>query len=202
MENIFKKVKQFVEKLFGKFESNHLLGLLGLIFVVLVVSNYSGQKGLTLDNFGNNDQAKEIANENTVAEQGEGTPSSSIPQPAQPLGTNEGPSIVSGIGSPASGLPPSCTRTQVTDPADLLPSDQNSAWAKLNPTGTGDLNNINLLKSGYHIGIDTIGNSLRNANLQVRSEPPNPQNPPGPWNQSTISPDLQRVPLEIGCGSQ
>ena len=66
----------------------------------------------------------------------------------------------------------------------------------------GKLSNINLLKSGYHIGIDTVGQSLRNANLQMRSEPPNPQLNTGPWNQTTITPDFQRVPLEIGSGSQ
>ena len=63
-------------------------------------------------------------------------------------------------------------------------------------------NNVNLLKAGYHIGIDTVGSSLRNANLQVRSEPPNPQISVGPWNNSTIEGDPFRRPLEIGCGSQ
>ena len=197
MENIFKKLKQFVEKLFGKFESNHLLGLLGLIFVVLVISNYSGKKGLTLDNMDNL-----VDKEAQEADVGESAPAVSQVMPANPEGENEVYSAVSGIGSPAAGLAPSCTRKPVADPADLLPKDQNNEWAKLNPTGNGDLNNVNLLKSGYHIGIDTIGNSLRNANLQVRSEPPNPTNSVSPWMNTTISPDLQRVPLEIGCGSQ
>ena len=62
--------------------------------------------------------------------------------------------------------------------------------------------NVNFLKAGYHVGINTVGTSLRNANLQVRSEPPNPQNQVSPWLNSTISPDLMRVPLEIGCGPQ
>jgi hypothetical protein len=43
---------------------------------------------------------------------------------------------------------------------------------------------------------------LRNANLQIRSEPPNPQMTVGPWNQSTIEPDFMRPPLEIGSGPQ
>ena len=68
----------------------------------------------------------------------------------------------------------------------------------MNPSGKGELANINLLRAGYHIGIDTIGESLRNANLQIRSEPPNPQIYVGPWNQSTITPDFMRPPLEIG----
>ena len=85
---------------------------------------------------------------------------------------------------------------------DLLPSDQNSKWSDLNPTGGGELVGINLLQAGYHIGIDTIGQTLRNANLQERSEPPNPQISTGPWNQSTIEPDYGRVPLELGQGTR
>ena len=101
------------------------------------------------------------------------------------------------------GLPPSCSPNNSNqNPADLLPKDTNSQWAQLNPAGKGDLANINLLKAGYHIGIDTIGQTLRNANLQIRSEPPNPQVNVGPWNASTITPDFMRPSLELGQGGQ
>jgi hypothetical protein len=93
-------------------------------------------------------------------------------------------------------------QTSGSSSSDLLPIDGNNQWSQLSPAGAGELQGINLLKSGYHIGIDTIGQTLRNANLQIRSEPPNPQINVGPWNQSTISPDLMRVPLELGAGSQ
>jgi hypothetical protein len=56
----------------------------------------------------------------------------------------------------------------------------------------------NFLEAGYHVGINTVGQSNRNANLQLRSEPPNPQMSVSPWMQSTIEPDLARKPLEIG----
>jgi hypothetical protein len=59
-----------------------------------------------------------------------------------------------------------------------------------------------LLQAGYHIGLDTIGQTLRNANLQLRSDPIIPKQEVGPWNHSTIEPDLGRVPLEIGVGMQ
>lgn len=85
----------------------------------------------------------------------------------------------------------SCSASQPLSAQELLPSGQ-----------AGDLSNVNFLKAGYHVGINTVGTSLRNANLQVRSEPPNPQNQVSPWLNSTISPDLMRVPLEIGCGPQ
>lgn len=118
------------------------------------------------------------------------------PQPAQELG-NESYSSVSSSGAETLG-PDSSSQ----NPADLLPKDTNSQWAQLNPAGKGDLANVNLLKAGYHIGIDTVGQTLRNANLQIRSEPPNPQVNVGPWNMSTIQHDFMRPSLEIGQGSQ
>lgn len=82
---------------------------------------------------------------------------------------------------------------------DLLPKDAaDSKWARLNPSGTGDIHDQNYLTAGYHIGVNTVGQSLRNANLQLRSEIPNPQTPVGPWMISTIEPDLRQNTLEIG----
>jgi hypothetical protein len=129
--------------------------------------------------------------------------SPSGPQPAQESGNEVFSSVGNSMQSSGMGLPPSCNSNNSNqNPADLLPKDTNSQWAQLNPAGKGDLANINLLKAGYHIGIDTVGQTLRNANLQIRSEPPNPQVNVGPWMQSTIEPDFLRVPLELGQGGQ
>ena len=82
--------------------------------------------------------------------------------------------------------------------AELLPQDNSSLWAQVNPSGEGSLKDRNFLQSGYHIGINTVGQTLRNANLQLRSEPPCPQVKVSPWIQSTIEPDLGRKPFEVG----
>lgn len=83
--------------------------------------------------------------------------------------------------------------------SDLLPQDSaNSKWAQINPAGSGMLGDQNFLTAGYHVGINTIGQSLRNANLQLRSEPPNPQVAVSPWGISTIEPDVRAVSFEIG----
>jgi hypothetical protein len=50
----------------------------------------------------------------------------------------------------------------------------------------------------HHIGVNTVGQTLRNANRQLRSEPPNPQVKVSPFLQTTIGPDTNRKPLEIG----
>lgn len=92
--------------------------------------------------------------------------------------------------------PQGCYPRQQLNPMELLPSDQNSQWAAANPVGSGDIQGKNFLSAGALIGINTVGQSLRNANLQLRAEPPNPQVAVGPWQQSTIEPDLQRRPLE------
>jgi hypothetical protein len=81
---------------------------------------------------------------------------------------------------------------------ELLPQDNSSLWAQVNPSGEGSLKDRNFLQSGYHIGINTVGQTLRNANLQLRSEPPCPQVKVSPWLQATIEPDLGRKPFEIG----
>lgn len=90
-----------------------------------------------------------------------------------------------------------CAPSPAMSSEDLLPSADFMEWAKLHPSGAEELNNRNFLTAGHHIGINTVGQSLRNANLQVRSEPPNPQSVVSPWLQSTIGPDLNRKPLEI-----
>ena len=81
---------------------------------------------------------------------------------------------------------------------ELLPTDNSSLWAQVNPSGEGSFKDKNFLQSGYHIGINTVGQTLRNANLQLRSEPACPQVKVSPWLQATIEPDLGRKPFEIG----
>lgn len=90
----------------------------------------------------------------------------------------------------------------VANPSELLPHDQNSQWAALNPVAMnqGSIVMPDLLQAGYHIGLDTIGQTLRNANLQLRSDPIIPKQDVGPWQNSTIEPDLARTPLELGYG--
>jgi hypothetical protein len=58
-----------------------------------------------------------------------------------------------------------------------------------------------LSDAGYLIGSIAIGQTLRNANRQERSDPIIPKTNVGPWNNGAIEPDLGRVPLEVGCGT-
>ncbi len=97
---------------------------------------------------------------------------------------------------PVESGPANCYPKNQLAPQELLPTDPNSKWAQVNPSGQGDISGKNFLNAGALIGVNTVGQSLRNANQQLRSEPPCPQMQVSIWNNSTIEPDLQRRPLE------
>jgi len=83
------------------------------------------------------------------------------------------------------------------NPSQLLPSDPHMAWASVNPRGSGAVAGKNYLNAGALISVNTVGQSLRNASFDLRSEPANPQVALSPWFNSTIEPDVNRLPLEF-----
>ena len=89
-------------------------------------------------------------------------------------------------------------------PDDLLPQEkETSDWARANPAGKGSLELKSMLEAGALIGVNTQGSSMKNANYNLRSEPPNPINPVSIWNNSSITPDMFRKEFEIGeCTSK
>ena len=99
-------------------------------------------------------------------------------------------------------LHPNASLTHETlSPNDLLPKAPlaEEFASQFSTGGEGDLATKNFLTAGFNVGINTIASSLRNANYQERSDPYIPLNQNiSPWNISTISPDLNRKPLEIG----
>jgi len=97
----------------------------------------------------------------------------------------------------AASTPSNCYPKNQLAPQELLPNDPNSKWAQVNPQGAGDIAGKNFLNAGALIGVNTVGQSLRNASWDLRSEPPNPQVNVSPWLNSTIEPDVNRRVLEI-----
>jgi hypothetical protein len=152
---------------FSKFASPQRVFIL-IIFLVLAwfLMNYSGNKGLIMDGM-------ETGNTQSV----DHTQSTAASPEAPPAGYDNKPTV---------------------NPTDLLPSDANSQWAALNPStmSAGNVLNGDLLATGYHYGIDSIGASMKNANLQLRADPIIAKQDVGPWNQSTFEPDYSRKPLE------
>jgi hypothetical protein len=174
----------FLSDLEKTLRANHILVILGAIVLIYAVYTYSDQKF--------------VVPYEPLQGSANGRPSAPVvaSQQADPVSsTIDGMTSQGPVPAGASNLP-------VANPSDLLPRDTNNQWGSLNPSGSGDLLGQNLLSATFLTGIDTIGNTMKNANLQLRSEPPNPQLNVGPWNQSTFAPDLMRTPLELGCGGQ
>ena len=103
-------------------------------------------------------------------------------------------------------LPNDCFPKDRLTTEDLLPKDAaNLKWSAVNPAGQGDVSNINFVQAGAMLGINSTLGSMRNANLQLRSDPVIP-NQAGDWPimMSTIprNSSLLRKPLEISgdCG--
>ena len=170
----------FLSDLEKTLRTNHILVIVGAIVLVYAVYTYSDQKFVA---------PYEPLQTDVKNRQRATVDVSQHPAPA----------VMDGMGGVQAGAPPAgAAQLPVANPADLLPRDSNNQWGSLNPSGTGDLQGQNLLSATFLTGIDTIGNTMKNANLQLRSEPPNPQLNVGPWNQSTFAPDLMRTPLELG----
>ena len=180
--------------------------LIIVLVVVVFLMQYSSSKSNILSAMtdpsvkSNPKPKKQSKSDGSASDDVKVEPSLKTPNPANPIGLNSVPASAEGIHTISNGVPQGCSRQPVTNPADLLPKDDNSEWSQLNSSNPGELANINLLRAGHHACIVTVGSSLRNANLQVRSEPPNPHNNVSPWLNSTIEPDLMRIPLELGAG--
>jgi hypothetical protein len=187
---MFKELK----KCFSQLTKNSFIVVLGGLILAYVLYNYSSGKSFSFE--GNQNDNRPIASPQQNGPSVDGGANNY--QPAGPEGENSDYANAGGLNTDQYGLPPSCSKQSVVDPKELLPQDSNSEFSKLNPSGAGDLMNVSLLKAGHHIGINTVGQSLRNANLQLRSEPANPKMDVGPWNQTTIAGDPYRRPLEIG----
>lgn len=186
MASFIKRITTFVNE--------NMLLIVALLIGIIGVGYYSGSKSMTLDSMSGNRGYNGGGSMSAPTMNSNGSVS-----PAGPLGTNEDYAQVDNIKTSTPGLASCNTQDSISDPKDLLPRDTNSEWARLNPVGQGDLSDVNLLKAGHHIGINTVGQSLRNANLQLRSDPPVPQVNVGPWHNTTMEPDNMRVQFELGA---
>tara|TARA_Y100000389_G_scaffold204999_1_gene261799 strand:- start:7190 stop:7672 length:483 start_codon:yes stop_codon:yes gene_type:complete len=158
-----------------KVKPEYILGVLAVVILIFAFYKYSNERNMSYMGMSNNNL----------------TPSTINPSP---LNNQQLQNVVPDN---------SVTTKSVNQPNDLLPSDSASnVFAQTNPLGSSNLANVNLLNPQQVVGINTQGSSLRNSNLQIRSEPPNPRtNTNCPWNISTIEADQMRRPLEIGSGA-
>jgi len=119
------------------------------------------------------------------------TPSSEV-MGASPDNSNAGFGADYTLGVDQNLANPSGRQMQTAN--DLRPEEMNSGWFN-SPYDRGaqlEIENGNLLASASSqakIGIDTIGQSLRNASYDIRGSVPTPKFDVGPFNNSTIEYD-------------
>jgi hypothetical protein len=194
-------MNSFVKDIQRNFRQSHLIVILGAAVLLWAIYQYSIDKNLFPEKFGPDNRHGQLLSPASTSSAGTGF------QPSSGMQGNDYEDVSGSIHSPSvsaglSASQPTAAPTDLLPNSSLLPKDPNSQWSQLNPAGTGDLMNQSLLSAGFLAGIDTVGNTMKNPNLQLRSEPPNPQLNIGPWNNSTFAPDLMRTPLEVGCGPQ
>ena len=80
--------------------------------------------------------------------------------------------------------------------SSLLPKVNLPGVPSWDVTDTTALANQDFLSASQQIGVDTVLSSLRNPSIDIRNSIPNPINVVSPWMNSTITPDLQRRPLD------
>ena len=153
------------------------------VIVTNAAASMNGENAGSFMNAGADDRNETLGNENVVG-------GNDVTEGVEVL--NPAP-----MPFPAAEKPANCYPKNQLAPQELLPADPNSKWAQVNPQSAGDIAGKNFLNAGALIGVNTVGQSQRNASWDLRSEVPNPQVQVSPWMQSTIAPDLQRRPLEI-----
>lgn len=191
-------------------KNNQLIQLLLIvgvaIILLLLVKTYYYDRKSSVEGFYENDSESPITQtpsgeevdemeEEEVQEQFENP----VPSASEEMGMNETARSLNEAGDVSNlgqFLPSECYPKDVLSSSDLLPGGANSTWAQVVPAGQGALADQNFLTAGHHLGMNTVGNSLRNSSWDLRSEIPNPQAQVSPWNQTTIGPDLMRRPLD------
>jgi hypothetical protein len=91
------------------------------------------------------------------------------------------------------GQPTKMSSEQIFNAENFLPNENNN-WFEQIPEPIS-IKNRTLINVSRPIGVNTIGNSLRNPTYDLRGAPPNPKNIVSPWMNSTIEPDLNNKGL-------
>jgi hypothetical protein len=117
----------------------------------------------------------------------------------------EGANVVDSMGAPVNGgalSVPAAAANGMGVASSLLPRDV-AAQEDFGEFAPDDiLKGQNYLNPRALIGYpETVGGALRNANQQIRSEPPNPREAVTIFNTSTIVPDQMRPAFELGQGT-
>jgi hypothetical protein len=195
--------------MFARKDVMKVLFVVALVVLLFYLGKYCSNDVAGFEGLEGQEDVNDIETEESVVEAApKQAPMAPAPQqegvvsPSSPLGENEVFMPVGETSSPygltGGKVPTDCFPKDQLNPDELLPGNAATKFAASNPKAQGELKDQNFLEAGYHVGVNTVGQTLRNANRQLRSEPPNPQVKVSPWQTTTIQPDTNRRPLEIG----
>jgi len=173
--------KELISGLSKFFNRKELVFAVIILLLAAALLSYSGSKTFSLDGM-EDGSAPYIATKDDLAKQ-----PTVKEMPAQHYVPAEQQKQMIVADKPDSGRVPEGYQTKdINAPADLMPS-QGSEWTSYAGT-TPDL-----LAAGYHIGVDTIGQSRGIPNYDLRAVPFIEKVNVGPWMQSTVEPDRQGI---------
>jgi hypothetical protein len=160
------------------FTNERVIIFIVVIILAVMMFGYGDAKSMITDGYANG--------EATSSEQSYASEPTQVKQGAGPMAA-DGPMAASPMAS--------------ANPVDLLPKDENSKFSALNPTSVNNANGVmtpDLLRAGPPLSnLETIGQTLRNSNQSIRSDPAIPKVDVGPWMNSTIESDPYRKNFEI-----
>ena len=114
-------------------------------------------------------------------------------------GDESTPAVLAAYDDTKIDLDAGCASKSLFLSSHLLPKDESvdESFSEFAPN-TDDISTLNFLQADR---LTSSSGSTRNANLQLRSEPPNPRNVVCAWQQTTISPEdaSMRKQFEIGA---
>jgi hypothetical protein len=163
-------------------KSNNLIFfVIALILMGFAVHSLGKRKNTMLDSMvGGSEYAQDDTDSESDDDSGQmihethtTAPQNAHPQNAHAMNTKKVAHVASHVPKPV----------KITDPKHLLPKG-------------GMQGNRDLINAGRFMSQQS--EVLRNANLQIRSDPPVGKAATGPWNGTTIGPDTMRPQFELG----
>lgn len=176
----------FLKNMEKMLSANHKLVLVGLLLLTLAIGMYSNRKSSPPVSEGmqikNTPRSNPMNSSRLVA-----PPINRIREGFRQRRVREGlANQAPATGGGGTAAAPAAQRVQSSaaaqsTPGELLPNSQ----------GLFEENKgaPSLLSAGFHQGLDTVGQTLRNANQQLRADPLITKSNTGPWQQSTIEGD-------------
>ena len=145
-------------------KANHIIAILGLFVLIVAINQFSTRKSNVTDNMSGAKGSRPLA----------------------PGGFPEGAVVDDNT---YAAVQPSVTPPGANGGANDGNTSDTASPNELLPNSGAQPDHGSMLSAGHNHGIDTVGGSRGNANLQLRADPVIQKVDVGPWGQSTFEQD-------------